>query len=404
MRRRDKWLIALLALVVIAIAIRVALPTLIRNEANARLQALEGYDGHVEDIDVSLIRGAYAIDNLEIVKTGSGQPQPFISCDRMDLSIEWRSLLRGSLVAEAELHGPNVNFVQAETEQQSQTGKGVNWADRFEELFPFRFNTVRIYNGTVTFRAPGISTADAMKATRIQGEVSNLTNVADSGKETFADFRADAAVLDGGSAKVNGSMDPLGEKPTFDVNLQVRNVKLPQVNPWLRQYIKADAEAGDFELYLEVAAADGKFEGYAKPVLRNVNIYSSGEPEPNILRRIWEGLVDFAANVLENPEKEQVAARIPFTGTIENPKTSILETIVSVLRNAFVSAFARSLEGSISVKGVRENLQGIGEPSVDKEANKDQKHKDSKASDESDKKKSKEPSFGPRRNMTSSAR
>lgn len=378
MRRRDKWLIAIALVLIVGLAIRAALPTLVRDTINDKLQALEGYDGRIDDVDLSLIRGAYGIDNIQIVKTGSGQPVPFFSSERIDFSVEWRSLLRGSLVAEGEFIQPNVNFVQAENEQKSQTGAGVNWAERLGELFPFKFNTVRVRDGTITFTAPGISTKDAIKATGLQAEVSNLTNVADTGKETFADFRADAQVLDGGSARISGSVDPLAEQPTFDVNLQLRNVKLPQVNPWLRQYIKADAEAGDFELYLELAAAEGKFKGYAKPILENVNIYSSEEPEDNFLKRIWEGLVDFAANVLENEEKDQVAARIPFTGTIDNPKTSILETIVSVLHNAFVSAFARSLEGSISVRSVRDNLEGVGKP-----ADEDKGQKKNEKADES---------------------
>lgn len=392
MRRRDTWLVALVVIVVIVVAIRMALPTLVRNYVNDQLQALDGYDGHVEDVDLSLFRGAYGIDHIEIVKTGSGEPVPFFSSERVDFSVEWRSLLRGSLVAEGEFFSPDLNFVQGETEQQSQTGKGVNWANRLEDLFPFRFNTVRVHDGTITFRAPGISTADAMKATKVEGQITNLTNVAASGKETFADFQTTAHLLKGGSASISGSVDPLDRKPTFDVNLQVRDVQLPQVNPWLRQYIKADAEAGDFELYLELAAADGKFQGYAKPVLRNVDIYSSEEPEENFLRRIWEGLVDFAAKVLENDEKEQVAARIPFTGTIDNPETSIFETIVSVLRNAFVSAFARSLEGSISVRAVRENLKEVGGPADDED-----KSKDDKKNGDADQQRSKQPAFGPKR-------
>jgi hypothetical protein len=399
--RRNKWLIALAAIVVLLVAVRVALPSVVRDYLNDKLQALEGYDGHVDDVDLALWRGAYGIDNIQISKTGSGQPVPFFSSDRVDFSVEWRSLARGSLVAEGVFSGPNINFVQGETKQQSQTGEGVNWGDRLEELFPFRFNTVTIHNGTITFRAPGISTADAMKASNVEGEVTNLTNVVDSGKETFAAFQATANILEGGTTRISGSVDPLQEKPTFDVNLQVSNVKLPQVNPWLRQYIKADAEAGDFELYMEIAAADGKFQGYAKPVLRNVNIYSSEEQEESFLKRIWEGLVDFAANVLENDEKEQVAARIPFTGTIENPQTSVFATIVSVLRNAFVSAFARSLEGSISVRNVRENLKGIGEPAADgdKGKEKDKDKAKSKAKDDDEKKESKEPAFGPKRSQ-----
>jgi len=377
MRQRDKWLLVIAIIVVVGLAIRAALPTFIRDYVNDKLQALEGYDGHIDDVDLSLIRGAYAVDNIKIVKNGSGQQVPFFSSDRVNFSVEWRGLLHGSLVSEVEFFNPNLNFVRTAKKQRSQTGEGVNWAAGLQELFPFRFNTVRVHNGTVTFTAPGISTKDAIKATQLEAEVSNLTNVVDSGKETFAGFRANARVLDGGSAKLSGSADPLDDQPTFDLNLQLRNVKLRQVNPWLRQYIKADAEAGDFELYLELAAAEGKFKGYAKPVLKNVNIYSSEEQEESFLKRIWEGLVDFTANVLENPEKDQVAARIPFTGTIENPKTGLLETIVSVLHNAFVGAFARSLEGSISVRSVRKNLKGIGEPATDTKGQK--KSKDTKA-------------------------
>ena len=62
-----------------------------------------------------------------------------------------------------------MNLVQAESEQQSQLGKEVNWVERFKELFPFRFNTVRVHDGTVTFRAPGIRTQDALKAQHVEG-------------------------------------------------------------------------------------------------------------------------------------------------------------------------------------------------------------------------------------------
>ena len=186
---------------------------------------------------------------------------PFFKGDRIEATIEWRSLLRGQLVAEGDLYRPQVNLVQAENEQQSQLGTEVNWVDQFKELFPFRFNTVRVHDGTLTFRAPGIQTKDALIARRINGTLSNLTNVADSVKETFAGFQFDASVLDGGSAKVDGSIDPLAIKPTFDMNLSVKNVQLPQVNPGLTRFIKADAESGEFELYTELAAADGKFKG-----------------------------------------------------------------------------------------------------------------------------------------------
>jgi hypothetical protein len=393
MLRRYKFFWAIVILVAVLVALRAALPSLVKDYVNNKLQAMEAYDGHVDDVDIALWRGAYGVDGMRIVKTGAKQPTPFFSGDHIDFSVEWRSLLRGSLVAEGTFLRPNLNLVQARNEQQSQTGKEVNWPDQLEKMFPFRFNTVRVKDGTITFRAPGIRTQDALRATHVNGEISNITNVIDRDKETFADFRLAGRILDKGTASVSGSVNPLQRSPTFDVNLAVKNVQLPDVNPWLRQYIKADAESGEFELYTELAAADGKFEGYAKPIMRKVNIYSSEEPEKNPLKRLWEGLVEFAANVLENEESGQVAARIPFSGTIKDPEAGVFETIVSVMRNAFVSAFARSLEGSISLRDVKRNLQGIGEDSSREEKNKEARRTAAKDEDKEEDK----PEPGPKR-------
>jgi Domain of Unknown Function (DUF748) len=293
------------------------------------------------------------------------------------LSVEWRSLFRGSIVSEASFLGPEVNLVQGKTAADSQLGKEENWNARLEEMFPFRFNTIEVTEGTVRFLAPGISTRDAITARHVNGNISNLTNVIDSSKETFADFHATADVLEGAPAVVDGSVNAFAAQPTFDVNMEVKKVQLPQVNPWLREYIKADAEAGKFELYMELAAADGKFTGYAKPILQDVNIYRSGEEEQSAFKRMWEGFLDFAANVLENQDADQVAARIPFSGTIKDPETNLFATIASVLRNAFISAFARSLEGSITLRDVKKNLGDI-DPNKPSEADKKAEKKEKK--------------------------
>jgi hypothetical protein len=359
MTRRSRILIALGAFIALLVAARLALPHVVADYANRKLAALDGYDGHIGDVDIHLWRGAYSIDDVTIVKKAASRPVPFFQGRRVDLAVEWRSLLRGSIVAEAAFDSPELNLVQAKNDADSQLGAGEDWHARLEELFPFRFNTIQVSNGTVRFLAPGIEARDAITAHRVNGSATNLTNVIETGKETFADFHVDAEVLDGAPAVVAGSVDAFAKQPTFDVNLEVKKVQLPQVNPWLREYIKADAEAGKFELYMELAAADGRFKGYAKPILQDVDIYRSGEPEKNPIKRAWEGFLDFAANVLENPGADQVAARIPFTGTIQDPETSLFATIASVLRNAFVSAFARSLEGSITLRDVKQNLKDI---------------------------------------------
>jgi uncharacterized protein YhdP len=361
--------------VALMLGARLALPSVVEHYVNQELATLNAYRGQVGDIDIHLWRGAYSINDIEIVKKGASRPVPFFKAERVNLSVEWRSLWKGSLFSEASFLSPQLNLVQGKTEQDSQLGKEEHWNQRLEKLFPFRFNTIQVQNGTVRFLAPGISTPDAITARHVEGRVSNLTNVVKSGKEAFADFHIDADVLHQAPAKVSGSIDPLARQPTFDVNLEVKKVQLPDVNPWLRQYLKADAEAGKFELYLEVAAADGRFKGYAKPIMQDVDFHRSNEEDESALRKLWEGFLDFAANVLKNQQADQVAARIPFKGTLDNPKVSVWETIASVLRNAFVAAFAHSLEGSITLRDVKKDLKGMDTMSG-KDEKKTEKKKD----------------------------
>jgi hypothetical protein len=397
MTRKRKILVVLLVIVLLLVAARIALPFVVEDYVNGKLQSLESYRGHIGDIDVHLWRGAYSIDDIEILKTGAQRPVPFFSAQRLEFSVEWRSLFRGSVVSEATFLAPQLNLVHAKSEEQSQLGSEENWNARLEELFPFRFNTIEVHDGTIRFLAPGISTKDAITARNVNGAISNLTNVLDSGKRTFADFRINGEVLDGAPAKVAGSVDAFAAQPTFDVNMEVKNVELPKVNPWLREFIKADAEAGKFELYLEVAASEGRFAGYAKPILQDVDLYRSGEEEQSALKRIWEGFLDFAAEVLENDQADQVAARIPFSGTIKNPETSLLQTIASVMRNAFISAFARSLEGSITLRDVKKSLRAIGEESgaQDDEKSEDKGRDEKPKDDEADDKSKAKPKPGP---------
>jgi hypothetical protein len=355
LRRRTHvfWSIVLIA--VALCALRLALPYIVKDYVNGRLHALDSYDGHVGDIDIGLWRGAYRIDAIAIEKTGGArQRTPFFDSERVDFSVEWRSLLHGSLVAEAHFFEPTLNLVGGPTESQSQLGTEEDWHERLEELFPFRFNTVAVHDGTITFRTPGIGFGDALTAQHVDGIITNINNVEHTGKEAFAEFRMTGKVLGGADTWVYGSAEPFTKRSTFDLNLGLEHVQVPQVNPWLHEYLKADAKRGDFDLYLEVASADGHYEGYAKPILQNVQFLSLEDPIKNPLKGAWEAVVQLAAELFENQPHKQMAARIPFHGTIQGTNTDILSSIASVLRNAFVGAFAHSIEDSISLRDVED--------------------------------------------------
>src|SRR6185437_9062428 len=94
-RRRNILLIVFGSLLIILIAFRIALPYILLRFVNKELQTIPGYTGHVDDIDVHLIRGAYTIKTINLDKTGGKIPVPFFSAEVIDLSVEWSAIFHG---------------------------------------------------------------------------------------------------------------------------------------------------------------------------------------------------------------------------------------------------------------------------------------------------------------------
>jgi len=76
------------------------------------------------------------------------------------------------------------------------------------------------------------------------------------------------------------------------------------------------------------------------------------EDKDQPLKFIWESLIELVGWVLNNKEKDQIATKASFEGSIKNPDVDIWSTIGQLLRNAFIQALYPSLENSISLNSV----------------------------------------------------
>src|SRR5687768_12879504 len=92
--RKLKILRIGLVILVLIIAFRIILPYWVLGFVNKRLAHINGYYGHVEDIDIELYHGAYEVNNIYInrVDTATNKQTPFFAAPIVDISIEWRSL------------------------------------------------------------------------------------------------------------------------------------------------------------------------------------------------------------------------------------------------------------------------------------------------------------------------
>jgi len=385
MRRGNKVLLVSLAVVaIVAVAARAAAPEIVERYVNRELADMGEYRGSIAEVDLHLLRGGYAIRDLQIVKVGSEADVPFVTMPRMDLTLEWGSLFRGHVVGEAVMHAPVLNAVQSESTEEKQLGTGVNWPQEIRDLFPFKLNFVEIRDGFVTFLAPGISTENSMTIHEFDLRLYNLTNVQETDELAFADIELNGWIMGDTPLVLAGEIDPNAELPTFDIDLSIEGGDLVDYNPWLREFLKVDAQAGTFSMYSELAAAEGGFEGYVRPILEDPDIFDTETDDDGPFRKVWEGLVGLASKILENRAENQVATQIPLRGEIENPDAGVLAAIVNLMRNAFVAAFAHSLEGTITLRDVAGDVRCLDGAAGDDECEDDGEERRDRNEDESD--------------------
>jgi len=122
----------------------------------------------------------------------------------------------------------------------------------------------------------------------------------------------------------------------------------------LREYANFDVKKGIFNMYGEFAAKEGKFGGYVKPFLKDLDIVQWNKEEGNFKQILWETLVASAAEILQNQKKEQLATKINMNGTFDKVHLNTWRAISFVLRNAFLNALRPSLDNSISINNLKE--------------------------------------------------
>jgi len=343
--RRARWILAVLATLIV---VRASLPTLVQRYVNRTLNSIPDYSGHIGDVDLHLWRGAYEIADVSLEKATGKVPVPLFSSPKVDLSVEWRQLFKGRLVGEIELQQPEINFVSAPTEDAKQASVDATWVDRVKDLFPLKLNRVTVREGSVHYRDFHSSPKVDLNLKDVEGVATNLTNQPTPGLELPAGVHATARLPGDGPFRLDARLAPLSEEPTFSMDVSAENVPLTSLNDFLKAYANVDAEAGTFSAYAEFAAEKGGFNGYVKPLFKDIQVARSRKDE-SLGRRIWEGLVQLAAKILENPEKERVATRIPLSGRFDKPQPDLWATIGGLLRNAYIRALVPGIEGTVGL-------------------------------------------------------
>jgi len=334
----------LMALVVLIVAARLVAPYVVKSVVNDKLAHLEGYRGHVDDIDLHIWRGAYEAQGLKIEKLSGKVPVPFVSLECADLGVQWPALIHGAIVAKIALFRPEVNFVKGPTPATTQTGKGEDWQKQLEQLVPLKIDHFVVVDGEIHFRDTAAKPKVNVYIDHLNVNVSNLTNSDKLSKNRVADLHARANVMHSGRLRVDGDINPFTKQPTFELKTRLDALQIRQLNDFLKAYVDVDAEKGKFSLYSEVRSNNGSFKGYVKPIIEDLDILDWKHETERPIEKIWEGLVGAAAAIVTNQGKDRLASKIPLEGQFKQPDIKAWQAVGSLLRNAFIQALRHGLE------------------------------------------------------------
>jgi len=351
---RKRFLVPAI-LIILLVALRLALPYFVKNYVNKVLADIPGYYGQVEDIDLSLITGAYTIHQLYLNKIDAGSEVPFLDFEKTNISIEWAALFKGRIVSEISMTRPTLIYVFED--QQKEVGGDPDiddWSEALTDLVPIDINKLEIHGGKMAFVQLSADPNIDLHLDQIELYATNLRNVLREETKLPSDLSVTAVSFGGGQLKLNGQMDLVKEIPDMDLELSLENADATALNDFTNHYAALDFDKGNFNLYCELVIADGYLKGSLKPILRDTKLIGK---EDAFLETLWEGFVGFFKFILKNHKENTLATKVPMEGNLNEVKGKTWPAVTNIFKNAWIEAFKGIVDHQIDFEEVMETAK-----------------------------------------------
>jgi len=331
--------IVLLVALVAIVSTRAYVVSRVTARVTEALARNETYAGTFDDVDVSLLRLSYTIENLRLVKRNGLIPVPFVSAPRVEYSVAWWPFLRGRPHGTTVFTNPTLNLVDGPSPELRQGPLGLDWRDAMRRLFPAKVNRIEIHGGELHLRNFHTKPEVDVYVDDVDIEVSNLTWQDGHVGEGVVLLRGSGVPMKHGTVRADFRLYPATPHPSFDCTWAVRDAELADWKSLLEAYVGLDA-AAHTRIDIALRARNGELQGYARPVLRDVRTASVPEElaASNVLESLRDGLIGGMAALLEAPRGREISARIPISGTTADPEGDYWAAVRSLLANAFLES------------------------------------------------------------------
>ncbi|HYD84226.1 MAG TPA: DUF748 domain-containing protein, partial [Opitutus sp.] len=302
---------------------------------------------------------AIDVENFVVRSREHPEDAPLMLLRDVSLKVAPGALLTGKLGGRITVDGAEVNVVkyervedpteaveEARREMQEKKEQVARWQDTLREAFPMELTRMEVKNSRLRFIDRSHQPEVDVVLERLHIVATDLQNRPREDENVLpARIQIDGAFAGGGEFESTIRLNPVAEQPRFTANFALRDLQLPPLNSFLRAYANADVSRGTFEMFMEVEAQGGAYDGYVKPLFKDLDFRNADDEDKNLGERVVETVVSTVASALKNDEQEQVATRAPFAGNFADNDVDLWSTIATLFRNAFVQALRAGFEG-----------------------------------------------------------
>ena len=323
----------LLILILVLVGLRLALPWICLKGFNWALQSKgKVYTGSLQDFDLSLYRGAYQLQGLELRKRNANLP-PLLYVKEIDLSIAWRGLLFGKILIDADIDQAVIRLIDAKAGEAQQYGveedKKVE-KDFFDLIFPISIERIHLKNASVYFTNNDFQKALPVVLENIDFRISDLRT---HRKHALSPFAGTATLQKHASLSAQGALDILAGADELDMNIQLTGFELPTINDILRIYIPLDITKGKLDIYSEAAIRGNDGKGYMNIFLNDGDVIARDQSYVSIKHFFYEIIGGVGNWLLQNPKDKSLGFHLPFY--LHNKKFKVDDSFIlsSALKN-----------------------------------------------------------------------
>ncbi len=321
---------------------------------NRRLAALPEYTGHVDSVQLALWRSTVSAHGFRLLSRDHAGDGPVVTVRQASLSVALLPLLRGKVGGHGSVDGIDVVIVAdpppKDPEEKKHPAPPVRkWQDILRDAFPMDITRFEIEHARITFRDPSTQPVAEMVIEDFHLIATDFSNRAKSDGEMPAHVTVQARLGKSGRLTSDIRANPTAEQPRFAANLEIKDLALLPIHDFLVKYALIDVSQGTFEMFAEINAAGGHYDGYLKPFFKGLKFKAVPDRSKNILQRAAIKVASTVQDALKN-EHGQVATKAPFKGDFANNQVEVWVTIENLLRNAFIQGLREGLEGQTPTK------------------------------------------------------